>query len=568
MLCEHPERFLRGARAENLVILLNESRRRRIRDEMSMFANAVDHRSIELESEACRKGDRSEHADGIFLKTFTGIANRPNDAVPQILETADVVDDRERGDVVEERVDRKVAPERVFLRRAERIVVTNQQVGLLGVRLAGGRLFGGRLIFGAGQNVTPERGHLDGIGTEAHVGETKAPPDDPAVPEELLDLVRMRVGADVEIFGATLQQEVTDTTANQIGGVVELLETVQDFQRIRVDVTPGNRVARSRDDHRLSHETHIVPRATIAKMTVPCATRPPPPPEAAMARPRRRARECLPRVKAGRVSALVLTLALSVAGAAHPTAQASRADLAKARAHYNLRQFDEAISAATLARRSAEMADAAGIVLARAHLERYRERADPADLSAARGALGVIRAGSLDARDQVELLLALGESLFLEDDFGAAAEIFESGLDRAAATDPGLADAMLEWWGSAIERQAGALSRDPRVAVFRRLSERTRQELARNPTSAAATYWSVVALRGEGDMERAWDAAVAGWVRARLIGDRAPNLRADLDRLVLQGIVPDRVRHLVQEQRSGAESQLKADWELVKERWK
>ena len=57
-------------------------------------------------------------------------------------------------------------------------------------------------------------------------------------------------------------------------------------------------------------------------------------------------------------------------------------------------------------------------------------------------------------------------------------------------------------------------------------------------------------------------------MRARLIGDRADALRADLDRLVLQGIVPDRVRHLVTEQQAGAESQLKADWELVKEKWK
>jgi hypothetical protein len=61
---------------------------------------------------------------------------------------------------------------------------------------------------------------------------------------------------------------------------------------------------------------------------------------------------------------------------------------------------------------------------------------------------------------------------------------------------------------------------------------------------------------------------VDGWERARLIGERAPALRADLDRLVLQGIVPDRVKHLALEERAAAESQLKADWELVKEKWK
>ena len=265
---------------------------------------------------------------------------------------------------------------------------------------------------------------------------------------------------------------------------------------------------------------------------------------------------------------VLLTLGLLTGVPAAGWAQSGRADLAKAREFYNQRQFDDAIATATAARRYADSADAASIVLARAHLERYRERADPADLSAAREVLGTIRADGLERRDQVELLLALGQSMFLEDDFGAAAAIFESALDQASETDPALAEALLEWWGSAVERQAGLMSREARTAAFRRLSDRMRQELARNPTSAGAIYWHVVALRGAGDTDRAWDAAVAAWARARLLGDRAPNLRADLDRLVLSGIVPDRVRQLAQDQRAGAESQFKAEWELVKERWK
>jgi hypothetical protein len=265
---------------------------------------------------------------------------------------------------------------------------------------------------------------------------------------------------------------------------------------------------------------------------------------------------------------VMLALTLVIAAPPLVFAQSARADLAKARTLYNQRQFDEAIAAATQARRQQDVADMAAIVLARAHLERYRERADPSDLGAAREALSAVRATSLDARDQVELILALGQSLFLEDDFGAAAEMLESGLERAASADPALADAMMEWWGSAIERLAGTMSRDPRHALFRRLFAGARDELARHPTSAAAIYWTAAALRGAGELERAWDAAVAGWVRARLLGEKSAALRTDLDRLVLQGIVPDRVRHLVSEQQAGAESQLKADGELVKEKWK
>src|SRR5687767_12099748 len=83
-------------------------------------------------------------------------------------------------------------------------------------------------------------------------------------------------------------------------------------------------------------------------------------------------------------------------------AAATRAELARARSLYNQRLFDEAIEAADLARKTPETADAATVVLARAHLERYRERVDPTDLSAARTALAAVKPAGLDARDRLE----------------------------------------------------------------------------------------------------------------------------------------------------------------------
>jgi tetratricopeptide (TPR) repeat protein len=248
-------------------------------------------------------------------------------------------------------------------------------------------------------------------------------------------------------------------------------------------------------------------------------------------------------------------------------AQAQRAELAKARALYNERQFAGAIESATAAQSDPTTADAAAIVLARAHLERYREQADPSDLSAAREALTSVRAATLNSRDRIEFLLALGESLFLEDDFGAAAEVFESGLE-SAREDPELFDAMLDWWASAVERLAATSGKDARLDAFDRLSDRMTAELARNPASATASYWLVVALRGAGNAIRAWDAAVAGWARARLMGDRSAAFRSDINRLILDGIIPDRVRTVAPDQRAAAEAQLKAEWELVKEKWK
>ena len=112
------------------------------------------------------------------------------------------------------------------------------------------------------------------------------------------------------------------------------------------------------------------------------------------------------------------------------------------------------------------------------------------------------------------------------------------------------------------------LDRDGRINAFKRLRERMSRELSRNPGSAAAAYFLVVATRGCGEPVEAWDAAIAGWVRARLAGARSAALRADLDKLVLEGIIPDRVATLAAERREQAESDLRGEWAVVKERWK
>lgn len=247
---------------------------------------------------------------------------------------------------------------------------------------------------------------------------------------------------------------------------------------------------------------------------------------------------------------------------------AQRAELARARAAYNQQQFDDAIQAALTAQKVGATADAATVVLSRSYLERYRLRANPADLAAARAQLGTVRIDNLDARDQVDFLMALGEALFFEDEFGAAASMFESGLDAAFAQGDTTGEAMLDWWGSAVERQAVSLEREQRAEVFGRMRDRMARELAKNPASAPAGYWLVVAIRGAGDPLGAWNAAIAGWVRARLSGVRSDRLRTDLDKLVLDGIIPDRVRQLEAEKRDLAESDLRTEWAVVKERWK
>ena len=249
-------------------------------------------------------------------------------------------------------------------------------------------------------------------------------------------------------------------------------------------------------------------------------------------------------------------------------ALAQRAELAKARSAYNDQLFDDAIAAALTAQKDGATSDSATVVLSRSYLERYRQHANPTDLAAARAQLGTVRVANLDSRDHVDFMMALGEALFFEEDFGAAAAMFESGIEMALAHGAVTGEAMLDWWGSAIERQAEPLEREQRAVVFGAMRDRMARELARNPASAAAAYWVVVAARGAGDALAAWDGAIASWVRARMAGSRSAQLRADLDKLVLEGIIPDRVRLLATDKRDQAESDLRTEWAVVKERWK
>jgi len=268
-----------------------------------------------------------------------------------------------------------------------------------------------------------------------------------------------------------------------------------------------------------------------------------------------------------RTAAARVLVTVMLAALAGP-ALADQADLTRALTLYNARQFDQAIDAALAARKAPETQDAASVVLARALLERYRERVDPADLAAAREALGSVRTGMLDARGRLEYLLAIGQALFLEDEFGAAANVFASGIEPGRDLDPVLGESLLDWWGSAIERQADSSEPDMRKALFGRLARQMAEQLSSRPGSAAAAYWVAAALRGTGDALAGWHAATAGWARARLAGERSAALRADLDKLVLQGIIPDRVRVLAASDRPAAELQLRAEWELIKERWR
>lgn len=252
---------------------------------------------------------------------------------------------------------------------------------------------------------------------------------------------------------------------------------------------------------------------------------------------------------------------------APPVAAQSAIDAA--RQLYNEGKYDGAIRLAAKLRNQTSLANGANLVLARSYLERFRQSADHADLVAGREALREVRAAVLPSRDQAEYLVGLGESLYLQESYGPASEIFASALERSRDMGSRAFDRVFDWWASSLDRMAQSGLIEEVEPLYGDILARAQGALAQMPALAAPAYWMAVASRSLGDPLRAWDTAIAAWVRAPLADDNGAALRADLDRLVLQAIIPERVRQMAttDRDRERAAATLRAAWDEVKKEW-
>jgi len=268
------------------------------------------------------------------------------------------------------------------------------------------------------------------------------------------------------------------------------------------------------------------------------------------------------------LTALTAVLGAVLGPAAGIADAASKPDpLAAARQFYNLSQYDQAIDAAKEATSRPQAVAAARLIMGRSRLERYRAGGVARDLEDARGDLRAVDPLLLDARERVELQVGLGELLFFEDRYGAAAELLAPVIEQSASQAPEARARALDWWATALDRQAQALPAAERAPLYTRLTARMEEELRRDPASAAAGYWIAASARAAGDLDRAWSAAMAGWVRAALARDRGLSLRTDLDKLVTEGIIPDRAAKAPARDRKQVQTTLAAEWDKFKKGW-
>ncbi len=266
---------------------------------------------------------------------------------------------------------------------------------------------------------------------------------------------------------------------------------------------------------------------------------------------------------------VVAVLLLTIAGSA-----LAADPLAEARRLYNLGQYETAEKLAREAAAIPARADAARVVLGRIQLERFRQSEDQRDLARARESLRMVDTAPLDAAERVELAIGLAETLYFEERYGAAAQLFESVRQRSVLLGTPAHERVLDWWATSVDKQAQTRQAEERPPMYARVLERMAEEVAEYPGSSAAGYWLAAAARASGDVERAWHAAHAGWLRATLADDRGVALRADLDRLMTQAIIPERAAKLAARSDllarmdpKDAQSAMTAEWDAFKKAW-
>lgn len=261
----------------------------------------------------------------------------------------------------------------------------------------------------------------------------------------------------------------------------------------------------------------------------------------------------------------VVLLAAQVTALAQP---APPDPLARVRQLYNAGMYDDAIAAAAEVASRPGVQNEARLLLGRALLERHRTNRVAEDLDSARTALRGVEAASLGDRGRIDLVVGLGEALYLDADYRPAASLLEPVLEQMDVLSHAEREQVLDWWATAMDRYAQTRPPDERVEVYADVEARLRAHLGRHPDSSAASYWLPASALARGDLELAWDLAIAAWVRSTLAPDDGVQLRTDIDRLVTQAIIPERVKRLPDDPDAGAAARFTAEWDEAKLRWK
>ena len=222
LLAQAAQRLARMPGEQQLLHLVEQPRGRHVLDQLGEPRDRFRRLLLDREAELRREPHRAQHAHRILAIARDRRADQLHAPRAHVGDAADVIPDFLGRRIEIQRVDREVAPRRIFrLRPVD--VVRDQPAMLVGRVVAGLR--------GA------KRRHLDHFVAGVHVHEPEAAADDVRAPEQRLDLLRMRVGRDVEVLRLDAEHEVAHRAADDEGLESRFLQLARD--RPRACAAPG-----------------------------------------------------------------------------------------------------------------------------------------------------------------------------------------------------------------------------------------------------------------------------------------------------------------------------------------
>ncbi len=220
---------------EQLEHFLEQPRRRRLFQQPGQARDRLGRGRLDPEIELGCQPHRAQHAHRVLAVALLGVADQLHAPRQHVLEAADVVAYREILDGVIQGVAGEVAAHRVVLDAAVDVVAHQHAVLDLAVTAA--------VV-----DVGAEGRDLDDLAAEHHVRQAEAAADQPAVAEQLFDLLRRGIGGHVEILGPPPYQQVADGAADQVGTEPGLAQAVEHTQGVGTDVLARDGVLVARDD--------------------------------------------------------------------------------------------------------------------------------------------------------------------------------------------------------------------------------------------------------------------------------------------------------------------------------
>jgi hypothetical protein len=168
----------------------------------SMMDDRLIRPAFNSESGSGGMADDSNHSDRILLKSFIGIADGSNDLMLEVSDSTDIVDNGKICNIVEKAINRDVSAQGILWRSSE-------------------TFFSDDLAFFCFHFLefrsAPESGYLNNLSSfKKNMGQSKPAANDPTISKESIDLVGVRIGGDIKVFGDLSEEEISNTSTDEI----------------------------------------------------------------------------------------------------------------------------------------------------------------------------------------------------------------------------------------------------------------------------------------------------------------------------------------------------------------